>query len=279
VNHPDYNNENVPWSESTNGKLWNKRFDKNNNPVKVLPWESTLSGTTWNSAPPIPTSKKRSNNSNFTPNNNNKKRKLFEINNIIDNNTSTIPNFDYSLPCLIQVNNNSVEDVKSKVLFDTGALHGNYINLKFAKSLSKLGININKLKNHTVCSAFGECYDIVGVVDLNIKFLNKNESCCCNNNKIDIPNDFILLSFHVIISPYDIIIGLPTIMKYKLFSLLEDYYNCLHGGCENNNSISVVNECATQLSQMQLASIYMSNQSSSGFKRETMKKYIDHESD
>jgi hypothetical protein len=167
----------------------------------VLPWESTLSGTTWNSAPPIPTSKKRSNNSNNhnTPNNNNKKRKLFEINNIIDNNfTSTIPNFDYALPCLIQVNNNSVEDIHSKVLFDTGALHGNYINFEFSKSLSKLGVNINKIKNHTVCSAFGECYDIVGVVDLNIKFLNKNANCCCNNNKIDIPNDFILVLFHVI---------------------------------------------------------------------------------
>jgi hypothetical protein len=114
INHPDYNNENVPWSESTNGKLWYKRFYKNNNPVKVLPRETTLSGTTWNSAPPITTSKKRSNNSNFTPSNNNKKRKLFEINNVIKNNlTSTIPNFNYALPCIIQANHSSDEVLHS----------------------------------------------------------------------------------------------------------------------------------------------------------------------
>jgi hypothetical protein len=68
-------------------------------------------------------------------------------------------------------------------------------------------------------------------------------------------------------------------MKYKLFSLLENYYDCLHGGWENKNSIPVVSKGATQLTRMQLASINMKNQSSSGYKRETMKKYIDHESD
>ena len=130
----------------------------------------------------------RSSNSNFTLNNNNKKCKLFEIYNIIDYNTSTIPNFDYSLPCLIQVHgekvlshfdlsNNYVEEVQSKVLFVTGALHGNYINLlKFAKSLSKLGININ-YRLISFRWMLWYCWSIV--VDLNIKFLNKNEKCCC----------------------------------------------------------------------------------------------------
>jgi hypothetical protein len=124
----------------------------------------------------------------------------------------------------------------------------------------------------------GECYDIGGEIDLNIKFQNTNKNCCCLINKNFIPNDFIPLKFHIIPSPYEIIIGLTTIMKYNLFSVLENYYNCLHEGCQNN-SIPKDGEYATQLTKTELATIYMHQQSSSGFKRETMKKYLDHESD
>ena len=152
------------------------------------------------------------------------------------------------------------------LLIRVRALHGNYINHSLAKSLSSLDVIINHKNNHSVCHVFGECFDVVGEVDLSIKF-NKNKNCkCLNNCNNKIQKDLISLTCTIINSPYDMIIGLPTIIEYKLFKLLENHYKCHHKIPVRQLLVTQPNKTVTQL-----AAIYMENQSRSGYKRESMK--------
>jgi hypothetical protein len=68
-NHPDYNTENKPWLESTNGKAWSSKFNSKKEPIKVLPFTNTLSGV------PFHGSKVPKRNSEQNNNNNNKIQK------------------------------------------------------------------------------------------------------------------------------------------------------------------------------------------------------------
>jgi hypothetical protein len=137
------------------GKAWLLKKDKNNQPYKCLPFDLTLNDVQWNPPP------KRKNDDTLSKN---KKSKLFTS--IIENNDNKIINLKskFLLPCKIQVNsnNNSKTELLSKVLIDTGALDGNYINIQVSKELEKLGFKINKNKNYFICHVFGDCFHVLG---------------------------------------------------------------------------------------------------------------------
>jgi len=117
-NHPDRNQESVPWAQSSKGKAWAAKEGK---PVPVLPWQQTLSGSTWD-FPPIPERKKGGNSSETT-----KKRPASAVSNFVSNkkgryhiplftlneleyvNTIYNKNNDssYTIPVIIQVEKNS----------------------------------------------------------------------------------------------------------------------------------------------------------------------------
>ena len=205
-------------------------MDNKNDPYKVLPWELTLSGQPWNVPPPP--QKKRGYKGSFDKN----KKSKFLLN-LHENNDKINFNSKFLLPCKIQVNsqNNSEQEFISKALIDTGALNGNYINKVLFQKLEKLGIKINKQKKNIICHVLGRCFHVVGEVDLNILFNFKNNNCNCvniNENQ-NLKHTSIFVNCILIDSPYDIIIGLPTIIKYNLLQLFEQYIKC----CECMNYV------------------------------------------
>jgi hypothetical protein len=246
TNHPDYNKESVPWIESSKGKLWSERTDKDNNAITVLPWSQTLNAVPWQ-APPIPSSKKRETStrgggSNHTPN---KKRSKYDENdfltntfydthhiNTINNNSAMISNTNintFTIPCVIQqiISHKEAEAITTcfQALIDTGALHGNYINLKCFDVVSRICVNDNNIiqGNKTFCTALGDC------VEKNTKTVNLT---------IAFPtyNDLVITTFFTVIdSPFDIIVGLPTILENNLLPCFfpQQYHNNIDN--TNNN--------------------------------------------
>jgi hypothetical protein len=301
TNHPDYNHESVPWLNSTKGKAWSTRIDqytgKNH---QILPWKLTLDGNGWNH-PPIP-SKKRTkdsaSNNNHHHQQNQKRRKnhnsksifnypyidsSFEnthyINNINNANITNITSF--TTPCFIE----QISEVEAKnnlqannempfhALIDTGALNDNYISNKcFSKVMqSDVDNNINVSKeNKKLCTAMGQCItQCVNKVKLLIKFVNYNLTLHC--------------LFSVIDSPFDIIIGRPTIMEHNLLPI---FFPCAYSSqppinkhntqIENSSSTKADRQAVAQHVPVEyLASIYRENQSANVYHRASMREFID----
>jgi len=225
--HPDFNTEPHPWSESTKGKAWAGRMNNYyNEPHKVLPWTLTLNSTPWD-APHNP--KNRGNNHDSNKNSKkpqNKPRKLnLCLNNLTENITSNKLNTNtYTLPCIIQVETNKLnKNIHANTLIDTGALQGNYISKTLANTLSGVGVCINNNKIHVVCSAVGDCNNYVEELNLkiNLKVVDKKNNKNCNCLKQNFIYKTILLTCIIIDSHLDIIIGLPTIKQYNLLHDLE----------------------------------------------------------
>lgn len=213
--HPDFNKESVAWVNSTKGKAWASKEGK---PVTHLPWKSTLSGLPW-AAPEVPTKPGK------TSSNHNKRKyivptlvdvepTLHEILNAIQNNHDT--NND-TLLCEIQV---ADTNLPVRALLDSGALHGDYINTALAEKLRSKGVNVVNTQK-TICNAFGDCRPVVGVVELTVT-LNKPEAyhtCRCKDKH----EQKVQLNCTIIDSPYELIIGRPSMQKYNLFTTLHKH--------------------------------------------------------
>lgn len=265
--HPDRNQEQVPWIQSSKGKAWS---DKEKKPVPVLPWTQTLSGTGWNH-PPVPDKKRKAPSATSTYVHHKKGTwqnqavlTLYEIErvNIISNDSVS-----HTVPVKLQVANRSDSDSSTMMfpanaLIDTGALHGNYINLEMADLMSNNGAKIEST-SLIVCSAFGKCNKAVGQINIDLVFVN--ETCNCVKEKYT-------FTCTIIESPYDIIIGRPAIIQNGLLDKLKGHFTSEQG-------IPHARQTATQPTVTQLASLYQQTLSSAGYKRETMRKYIDYDSD
>lgn len=211
--HPDFNRENVPWCDSTNGKAWAEKQSK------VLPWVSTLSGQKW-AHPPKPgegDTPRKEPSKNVADNN---KRKYInnEINNeYIYNITNKIKNLIHTIPMHIQASDRNApgpaRTFEVQALLDTGAVSGDYINHETAQLLINDGAVIDN-SQHTVCNAFGTCNKVIGniktLITLNKICDCKSQSCIKNNLKNNIK---LLLNCTKIESPYDVIIGRNTMQK------------------------------------------------------------------
>lgn len=191
--HPDFNRGKGPWISSENGKAWAERVDESGNKIITLPFTKTLSGETFSVH-----SKKESKKS-FV------KRK--ELLNIIQN-----KNIKITSPFIYV--NALFNDIYYKfiMILDTGAIQANYLSKRW---VDKLDIEGFKIKNDlTIISADSSKIDYFGTITLyNIVF---KKLFLKLNNKFLKQISIDKLDFRIINSEIDMIIGLPTIKKYKL---------------------------------------------------------------
>jgi hypothetical protein len=209
--HPDFNHSKIGWSSSQKGKDWKKEGRD------VLPWAVALNGVSWN-PPEKPSSSA------------NKRKKGESLNHLQNNHNNCNSN-----SCLICKKNDDDEKLKNtiscqilinlqisntkpldvEVLIDTGALQGNYVNKQIASMLNNNGLNIIK-NNKQICSAINNtpCFDSLGSLEFYLTYLNE----------ISNKPETIFSNFSVIDSPFEVIIGRPTIIKHELLMKLNCHF-------------------------------------------------------
>ena len=115
-----------------------------------------------------------------------------------------------------------------RALLDTGALDGNYINIKASKHLKSRGINLAP-SQVLVCTAVKnsqQCAPASNEVILNVEY----------KNELDNKNESLNETFTVIDSQHEMIIGRPTIRKYGLANKMPSQFS----QTENTNSLSLI---------------------------------------
>ena len=122
----------------------------------------------------------------------------------------------------------------ARALIDTGAVHSNYINKNIADALIKAGaVYKDTDTSHVVCTPLS-CSTFVGQITIKLMF---NKIKCCNhifnsyknkNKKQKLCDcekaESITLTCTIISSPYDIIIGRPTIIQHDLLTKLKFHF-------------------------------------------------------
>ena len=161
-------------------------------------------------------------------------------------------------------------------MIDTVALHRNYVSKLV---LNKLSENVDcEIKNtrQTICSAInGECKTTsnVGNINLQVKFVLNNHTC--NETSFTISSCFTILD-----TPFDIIIGRPTITE---FNMLPQFFPNQYA---TNSKISeevqsVTRKTWSEVSQpiqnltSTLALIYRMNQSKNVYKRASIHEFLE----
>lgn len=261
IDHPDRNQENVPWGESKKGKLW---AEKN---IPSLPWKTTLSGKGWNH-PPIP----EKNDGNKKPRLAGKDTEIEVLNTLLEKqNTDT-------LTVILQASKDS-PCREAQALVDTGALHANYMSVEMAACLKKDKAIVSN-SNSSVCDAFGICSKSVGNINImltinkqrTVEFKNTpvvTNKCECSQHD----TQEIYITCTIIESPYDLIIGRPTIVQYNLLETLKYHLT----KCRTSVDSTPVTQQEPPVTQ--LAAIYQKRQDEQRYIRESMRKYIDYDSD
>ena len=190
IKHPDINHDNVPWVESTKGKLYLalKR--------RAIRMSSCLGpgGDSFVDLPP-------SSSSSTAPTSGNEQYDLI----------THIVSTDTNLPSpYIQAkaaNPGSDGVVIDKVLLDTGSIKSNYIDIQTYNLLTPI-FGLGKKTTHCACSAFkGICQSNLIKLDFTIQIFNELSNSNFTFN----------LSAYVIDSPVPLIIGRPDIIRHQLF--------------------------------------------------------------
>jgi len=259
--HPDYNHENVPWSESKKGKAWGEKE------VLSLPWKLTLSKKPWN-FPPIP----EKFDGNKKPRGEGNDIEIEILNTLLEKQNAD------TLTVILQASKDSPRH-EVQALVDTGALHANYISSEVAAGLRKDRAIVSN-SNSIVCDAFGKCNKSVGYINIMLT-INKQKMCCEDNVAIDenkcecksYDTQKINIKCTIIESPYDLIIGRPTIKQYNLLESLKYHLTQCRTCCDSE----VVTQRLDTVTQ--LAAIYQERQNEQRYVRESMRKYIDYDSD
>lgn len=266
--HPDWNTENVPFENSTNGKAFSEKLKK---PVTSLPWTLTLSGKPWDHPPKPDKPFKRSKCEHECTNCSGD----MEMLNLITNNNDI-----HTLPVLLQadVTKQCTQDLfPARALVDTGALHGNYINIATANILKNSGAIVDK-STHRVCNVFGTCSDNVGSVMINLIPINEKmcyETVSKQTNCTDCSERTILkIKCTIIDTPYDIIIGRPTIREHNLLERFKEHLMCIPCAHESRADQGT-HPAASQLAATYHANIHAENK----YKRESMRTYLDYDSE
>ena len=224
-NHPDVNTSTDPWSVSESGRAWKSQRGKD-----YIDWHqaSIKPGYT-----PLPSSAKKQK----TSHSSHKKGELSESLALIveDKDLTAQSDYTYTLIPTTITYNNFHTPIES--LIDTGARHGNYINRDLAATLAAQGRVARKCKS-LICDVFGNySRDCHNSYDFSITLLN------------EVNNDEYILDIlaKVIDSPYDLILGLPTIKKYALLDKFSYKYIDCDATILNTTSIVTQNSPLTEL--------------------------------
>lgn len=181
-NHPDFNkNSNISWSQSFKGLEWKKKTDKSGRSYDTLPFDFDLEGRPFKDYDQ--SLRKKGN-----------EDRLLSIT-TIKNNESLFLSFKAKLSKEIEV--------IGFAYLDTGAMTANYIAKDLLINLIKV-----KSKNSNITSVDKKTIKYFGSIDVERIILSKN------NKNVIIKNEI----FKIIESDIDMIIGLPTIKKYKLIT-------------------------------------------------------------
>jgi hypothetical protein len=196
-NHPDFNCEDKPFIESTKGKAWKARYGLDNLQFGL----KSLSGDDFSSfadkLDDIVIRRRY---------NGNKCKHSCDhcVINLLNNKYLT--SHPSLIPCRMECKA-SVREIVS--LLDTGALHANYIGLHVRDWLIQKGAEEQHVTKR-VCSAMNQCSSSSSMITINLRFFE--------------PNLAITLQAYVLETPYDIIIGTPTIRKHELLKVFGDRF-------------------------------------------------------
>ncbi len=212
--HPERNQSSAIWKESVQGKKAKAAgYD-------VLPATKLLDGSIWQGAhsslhnkvsaiSEIKTTKPAKAKSPYLPNKEKAKKPISSKSTIIATCkclTATCTNANTNpIPCVIMC---GTLEISCLALIDTGALQSNFISQSVA---TKLGGEVTKkpYQGGMVCSAFSKvCTRPLEEIDTTVMFP------ALTNQK----SNLIPLTCIIIQSDFDLIIGLPTILKYNLLS-------------------------------------------------------------
>ena len=214
--HPNYNKEDVAWSESANGK----KFASGNKPLTqaylVLPWDTLLTGAKWPNAPSKPVKKEKAGSKDWQKQkrkfHHNKNRGEDELTSII----SSLQSNDSSdtVPCSIIING---QTLTINAFIDNGATQANYVSDKVAAWLSKQGVKAicdDACCRTKICSAFNECRRGQGDVAFELKIVN------------EINNTFetIKIISSILNTKFDLIIGRRDIKRFELANKLRSQF-------------------------------------------------------
>ena len=111
--------------------------------------------------------------------------------------------------CQVLVGKSPTQCITTNALIDTGALQGDYGSVTLGQRLKSLGVKSHRV-NAEACSVFGECRTVRECLCV-VMIIKKNGSVTT-----------IPLSLNIIdMTPFDLIIGSPTIDKNNLLTLLD----------------------------------------------------------
>ena len=204
--HPDYNRSSKPWDESYIGKFWKSHH--HDCLVKYLKRDGDK--LVPNATKSVTTTHQTSNGA--------KDNKVFGIKRHSKCYVCSLSNSTNTSPIINTHFTFGNDRIQLKILLDTGAESGSYINSKVAAWLQKRGVKcINNSK--VVCSCFGDCRMIETCLNAKLIFKNVNiTNSNCTNKKI-------CLDFWVIDTlPYDIVIGDIDIQANPWLKNLDDRY-------------------------------------------------------
>lgn len=167
---------------------------------------------------------------------------------------------------------------------DSGAIHGNYISTEIALQLQALGATAKETR-HTICNAFGECRSMVGEMDVILKLTYDTTlpPCTCTKAHTGVSNEMqqeqIEITCTIIQSPYDLIIGRPTIQQHNLLLKLHAHLMDKGSAVATGTSQQGTHHGPTETHdddrvRHQLAAVYAHGQSSPGLVRTTMRTFL-----
>ena len=184
--HPDANTTNEPWASSEKGKAWAEKGQE------VLPFSKTLLGGHWHPRDDDKESKDKPNK---------KKYKKCEQINILSSQNKIASN---TIECIVKIHD---KQLKTHLLLDSGALHGDYISKKISTWIKQQECKQCKGIEGKVRSAIGkEVTNIDEYCEFDLMFVNE----------INKMNETIKIEASILDINYPIIIGRESIKKYKM---------------------------------------------------------------
>jgi transposase InsO family protein len=209
--HPEFNKEGN-WAGSAAAKACKKAG------MKALPYSTYISKKPWKGAPPLKKEGKVETKESY------KKALLNSLQSkptpVYDSTIDTYLSYDAHHLTTARPNNHCLH---AKALIDTGSLQANYMSSDLAQRLTERdprqshergGSKPYYHKCTTVCSGLGNCTKTLGGISAYITFCKE----------LDTIHDAVLLDFQILDTPYDVIIGLPTIVQYDLTRKFSDKF-------------------------------------------------------
>ena len=206
--HPDFNKAPLPWSTSPNGLAWALKGST------VLPYNRTLSGVAFvppkgpPGRPSATQDKTTKSGSSVSSAKNGECKHHSHLWSLLKRRETT-----NLIPCAISTSLQGLENKNNRAefLLDTGSLAGDFISEELVHLLKFDSFVLNN-GNKSVCSGLNNnCLELNKYLNIYISFFNEN----LNKNTSVFIKVFLLKE-----SPLDLIIGLESIKKYDILSMI-----------------------------------------------------------